>query len=73
MTRRTLSGRVGRRPTMRSAQIARSVTADEARPEVGLPPVTAGRRAFSLTFVVTDSSVMPDRWTRCGHAWSQAR
>jgi hypothetical protein len=38
---RPLFGRVGRRPTMRSAQIARSVTVEEARPEVGLPPVTA--------------------------------
>ena len=35
--------------TMRSAPIARSVTVEETRPEVGLPPVTADTRAPAPT------------------------
>jgi hypothetical protein len=34
------------------AQNAHSVTVEETRPEVGLPPVTAARRAFSPTFSI---------------------
>jgi hypothetical protein len=57
---------------MRSAQIARSVTVEETRPEVGLPPVTAARRAFSANLPITQCDafsrhgLMPTVGARCG-------
>jgi hypothetical protein len=37
----------------------RSVAGEEVRSKVGLPPVTAGRRAFFLTFSITQRDVVP--------------
>ena len=50
---------------MRSAQIARSITVEEARPEVGLPPVTAGGRAFSRSFCATRLAFVGVAWAGC--------
>jgi hypothetical protein len=61
----------------RGARVATQMTlfgATLTRPGRPIPPrIAAGRRALSLTFAVTYSSVMPGPRTRCGLAKLAAR
>jgi hypothetical protein len=53
---------------MRSAQIARSVTVEEPGQRSD-PPVTAGRRAFFLTFSITQRDAPPDAAAATSPVW----
>ncbi len=60
-----ISTRVGCQPTVQAAHRSPpSAAVDEIQQEVGLPPVTAGRRAFALTFCLTLAVMLPIGVTR---------